>query len=50
VVGELGKREAIETLLIDIRTLAFPVTDAGEAIKDTHFSATMMRADALVLV
>jgi NAD(P)H-dependent FMN reductase len=50
VVGELGKREAIETTLIDIRTLAFPITDAGEAIKDTQFSATMMRTDALVLV
>ena len=50
VLGELNKRDAIETVLIDIRTLSFPITDAGEAIKDAQFSATMMRADALVLV
>jgi len=50
VVGELSKREVIETTLIDIRTLAFPNTDAGEAIKDPQFSTTMMRADGLVLV
>jgi len=50
VLGELSKRDAIETTLIDIRTLALPITDAGEAIKDAQFSATMMRADALVLV
>ena len=50
VLGELSKRDAIETTLIDIRTLFLPITDAGEAIKDAQFSATMMRADALVLV
>ena len=50
VLGELNKRDAIETTLIDIRTLALPITDAGEAIKDAHFSAMMIRADALVLV
>ena len=50
VLGELSKRDAIETTLIDIRTLSLPITDAGEAIKDAQFSATMMRADALVLV
>ncbi|MBI3798747.1 MAG: NAD(P)H-dependent oxidoreductase [Deltaproteobacteria bacterium] len=47
---EVTKREGIETTLIDIRTLSFPLTDAGEAIKDSEFSATMMRADALILV
>ena len=50
VLGELSKRDEIETMLIDIRTLSFPITDAGEAIKDAQFSALMMRADALVLV
>jgi NAD(P)H-dependent FMN reductase len=50
VLGELTKRDEVETTLIDIRTLSFPATDAGEAIKDAQFSATMMRADALVLV
>jgi NAD(P)H-dependent FMN reductase len=50
VRGELTKRDGLETTLIDIRTLAFSVTDAGEALKDSQFSATIMRADALVLV
>jgi NAD(P)H-dependent FMN reductase len=50
VVDEIGKRDGIETVLIDIRTLAFPTTDAGEQIKDSQFSAMTMRADALVLV
>src|SRR5712664_3023599 len=50
VLGERSKRDEIETTLIDIRTLSFPVTDAGEAIKDSQFSAMMTRADALVLV
>jgi NAD(P)H-dependent FMN reductase len=50
VLGELSKRDEIETSLIDIRTLPFSITDAGEAIKDAQFSATIMRADALVLI
>ncbi len=50
VLAELTKREGIETMLIDIRTLSFATTDAGEALKDAQFSALMMRADALVLV
>src|SRR5262249_48075709 len=50
VLGELTKRDGIETTLIDIRTLPFPITDAGEALKDAQFSATIMRAHALVLV
>jgi len=50
ILEEIAKRDGIETTLIDIRTLSFPVTDAGEAIKDSQFSATMMRADALILV
>jgi NAD(P)H-dependent FMN reductase len=50
VLGALTKRDEIETTLIDIRALSFPITDAGEAIKDAQFSATMMRADGLVLV
>jgi NAD(P)H-dependent FMN reductase len=50
MVGEINKRDAVETTLIDIRTLSFTVSDAGEAIKDPQFSATMMRADGLVLV
>ena len=50
VFGEVQKREAVETELIDIRALAFPTDDAGEQIKDATFSATMERADGLVIV
>lgn len=50
VLAEMRKREEVETVLIDIRNLSFPITDAGEAIKDGQFSAAMMRADAMVLV
>ncbi len=50
VFGEVRKREGVETELIDIRELKFPTDDAGEAIKDANFSATMMRADGLVIV
>jgi NAD(P)H-dependent FMN reductase len=50
VFGEVQKREAVETELIDIRDLEFPNTDAGEAIKHPRFSAQMERADGLVLV
>src|SRR3989454_8630672 len=47
---ELGKRAGVETELIDIAQLPLPTNDAGEAIKDTGFSARMGRADALVIV
>ena len=33
LLGELTKRDGIETVLIDVGTLAFPITDAGEALK-----------------
>ena len=50
VFGEVEKREGIETELIDIRHLNFPVDDAGEQIKDAKFSATCQRADGFVIV
>ena len=50
VFGELGKRTGVESELIDIRELDFPVSDAGSGIKDAKFSETCMRADAFVLV
>jgi NAD(P)H-dependent FMN reductase len=50
VFGEVARREGVETELVDIRDLRFPTDDAGEAIKDSQFSATVSRADALVLV
>ncbi len=50
VVGELEKREGVETELIDIQELPLPVDGAGEDIKDPGFSRKMASADALVLV
>src|SRR3712207_4491736 len=50
VHGELGKHLDVETTLVDIRTLALPTHDAGEAIKQPAFSELCARADALVLV
>lgn len=50
VFGEIQKRDGVETELIDIRDLKFPIDDAGESIKDSRFSGTMMRADGLVIV
>ncbi len=50
MVEEVAKREGVETELIDIRDLSLPTTDAGEDIKDPKFSASMMRADAIVVV
>ena len=50
VFGEIKKHDGIETEFIDLRDLKFPSDDAGEAIKDPKFSATMERADGLVLV
>jgi NAD(P)H-dependent FMN reductase len=50
VFDEIKKREGVQSELIDIRDLQLSVTDAGEAIKDAQFSATVARADALVIV
>ncbi len=50
VLGELGKRENVETELIDILELNFPHDDAGEALKDARFCHTVARADGLILV
>lgn len=47
---EVAKRAGIETEFIDIRKLPLPVDDAGEAIKDPGYAASMTRADALVIV
>src|SRR5205814_7491347 len=43
VFGEVQKREGVETELIDIRDLKFPIDDAGEQIKDAKFSKTCER-------
>jgi NAD(P)H-dependent FMN reductase len=50
VLGELAKREGVETELIDVRELRLPTDDVGESIKDAEFSSKMNRADALVIV
>src|SRR6516225_9127247 len=50
VFGEVSKRSDIETELIDIRKIPIRMDDAGEALKDSQFSATVARADGLILV
>jgi NAD(P)H-dependent FMN reductase len=50
VTQEVGKRAGVETELIDITQLPLPTNDAGEAIKDTGYSAKIDRADALIIV
>ncbi len=50
VYDETKKREGVTTELIDLRDLKFAFDDAGEAIKDASFSATIQRADGLILV
>jgi NAD(P)H-dependent FMN reductase len=50
VTSEVAKRDGVETQLVDIRTIALPMDDAGEAIKDSGFSALVARADALIIV
>ena len=50
VYEETKKREGVNTELIDLRDLNLASDDAGEAIKDAKFSATIERADGLILV
>jgi NAD(P)H-dependent FMN reductase len=50
VTGQLERRSGVETELIDIKELNFPVDDAGEAIKHPTFCQQMSRADGLVVV
>jgi NAD(P)H-dependent FMN reductase len=50
VYEETSKREGVTSELIDLRDLKIAVDDAGEGIKDPKFSATVMRADGLILV
>src|SRR3954464_3646618 len=50
VLEQMRLRHDVKTELIDIRELRLAPDDAGEALKQPGFSATMMRAHALVLV
>ena len=50
VFGEVSKRSDIKTELIDIRKIPIRVDDAGEALKDKQFCATVQSADGLIIV
>ena len=50
VVDRISKRPDLTTELIDIRKLNIRIDDAGEALKDSQFSATCARADGFILV
>lgn len=50
IVEQVAARDRLETELIDIRNMAITVDDAGESLKDPEFSATMQRADGLIIV
>jgi NAD(P)H-dependent FMN reductase len=50
IMQELQGHAGVETELIEIAKMGLPSDDAGEAIKDKDFSASMERADALVIV
>ncbi|MGA7954543.1 MAG: NAD(P)H-dependent oxidoreductase, partial [Gloeobacterales cyanobacterium] len=50
IVEQIAARDGLETELIDIRTMSIAINDAGESLKDPQFSATMERADGLVIV
>ncbi|MDX2232206.1 MAG: NAD(P)H-dependent oxidoreductase [Leptolyngbyaceae cyanobacterium bins.349] len=50
IVEQVSQREDIKTELIDIRQIAIATDDAGETLKDPGFSATIDRADGLIIV
>ncbi|HEY2799754.1 MAG TPA: NAD(P)H-dependent oxidoreductase [Chthoniobacterales bacterium] len=50
VFEEVSQRPDVETEWIDIRNIRLSIDDEGEALKDSQFSATVGRADALILV
>jgi NAD(P)H-dependent FMN reductase len=50
VAEQVCMRSDVETEIIDLRSLSFPIDDEGEAIKDPAFSAAMARADGIILV
>ena len=50
VCDEVSKRSDIKTELIDIRKIPIRMDDAGEALKDSQFCATVQRADGLIIV
>jgi NAD(P)H-dependent FMN reductase len=50
VLGEIKKRENVETELIDVRELGLTTQDAGGAAKIASFADAVTRSDALVIV
>src|SRR5438477_400845 len=50
VFDRVSKRSDIRSDFIDIRNIRLSIDDAGESIKDSGFSATVAKADALILV
>ncbi|AFZ38239.1 NADPH-dependent FMN reductase (plasmid) [Stanieria cyanosphaera PCC 7437] len=50
VEEQVSQWSGVETELIDIRQLHFPIDDAGQEIKAPEFAATCERADGLILV
>jgi NAD(P)H-dependent FMN reductase len=50
IVDLLNRRAGVTSALVDVSQLPLPTDDAGQAIKDARFSATMAAADALVIV
>ena len=50
IVEQVTKWDVVETQLIDIRQLKFPIDNAGESIKNPDFSALCDRADGFIIV
>ncbi len=50
IYGQVTERPEISSEFIDIGALNIPVNDAGQSIKPAKFSASMERADALIIV
>ncbi len=50
IYGQVTERPEISSEFIDIGALGIPVNDAGQSIKSAKFSASMERADALIIV
>lgn len=50
VLGDVSKRSDIETELIHTRKIPIWMDNAGEALKDSKFSATVARTDGVILV
>jgi NAD(P)H-dependent FMN reductase len=50
MLEELRKRAGVETVLVDVRELDFPITDEDGGIKDAAFSELCERADAYCIV